>query len=237
MFEPSTYSRRWYSSIVGVLLHRIRLIKLVNISNALKGDSVLEIGSHDLFFYYMIDKKFIDYIGIDIGRENGLYFARKNKKEMGWRRVEIFHGTAEYLPYANAVFDLIFCFETLEHVSNERSAISEMTRVLKPGGRVVISIPIEFGLILLLKFLFRYAIGQREYNLSELSKAVIGREPKKIKRNEHKGYDYRKTILHLQTCGLKIVEENRYPCGWLPDSFNIGVIVVLKKDPLVPKVD
>jgi ubiquinone/menaquinone biosynthesis C-methylase UbiE len=183
----------------------------------------------------MIDKKFINYVTIDIGRENGLYFASKNKREMGWHSVEIFQGTVEYLPYANATFDLIFCFETLEHVANERTAISEMVRVLKPMGRMVISIPIEFGLILFLKFFYRYLIGQKDYTFSELSKAVIGKQLEKIKRDEHKGYDYRKTILNLQTYGLKIMKESRYPFGWLPDSFNIGVIAVLEKEPVTTK--
>lgn len=42
------------------------------------------------------------------------------------------------LPYPDSSFDLVYCVEALEHVPNPKSAIDEMTRVLRPGGRLVI---------------------------------------------------------------------------------------------------
>ena len=42
------------------------------------------------------------------------------------------------LPYPDASFELVYCVEALEHVSNPAAAIAEMTRVLVPGGRLVI---------------------------------------------------------------------------------------------------
>jgi len=40
--------------------------------------------------------------------------------------------------------DVVFCLEVLEHVRNPGKAISEISRVLKPGGRVVGSTPFIF---------------------------------------------------------------------------------------------
>lgn len=48
---------------------------------------------------------------------------------------------AEYLPYRSDLFDTIISNEVLEHVENDRIAAEEMTRVLKPGGRLVIFAP------------------------------------------------------------------------------------------------
>jgi len=42
------------------------------------------------------------------------------------------------LPYANDSYDLVYCVEALEHVPNPDAAISEMVRVLRPGGHLVI---------------------------------------------------------------------------------------------------
>jgi len=48
---------------------------------------------------------------------------------------------AEYVPYRANTFDTILSHEVLEHVQNDRMAISEMARVLIPGGRAIIFCP------------------------------------------------------------------------------------------------
>ncbi len=42
-------------------------------------------------------------------------------------------------------FDLIYCSHVLEHVRDDRAAMREMFRVLKPGGRALIMVPISDG--------------------------------------------------------------------------------------------
>lgn len=48
---------------------------------------------------------------------------------------------AEALPYPENRFDLVLSHEVLEHVQDDRAAVAEMVRVLKPGGRAVIFAP------------------------------------------------------------------------------------------------
>ncbi len=48
---------------------------------------------------------------------------------------------AEYLPYPTAYFDTILSHEVIEHVHDDRMAMQQMVRVLKPGGRAVIFCP------------------------------------------------------------------------------------------------
>jgi len=48
---------------------------------------------------------------------------------------------AEALPYASNIFDTIISHEVLEHVENDLTSVSEMVRVLKVGGRLVIFVP------------------------------------------------------------------------------------------------
>lgn len=48
---------------------------------------------------------------------------------------------AEAVPYKSESFDTILSHEVLEHVNDDRRAVQEMVRVLKPGGRIVIFVP------------------------------------------------------------------------------------------------
>ncbi len=45
------------------------------------------------------------------------------------------------LPFGNATFDRVICSEVLEHVGDDRRAARELTRVLRPGGMLVVSVP------------------------------------------------------------------------------------------------
>ena len=53
-------------------------------------------------------------------------------------------GSVYKLPFEDNSFDLIFCSEVLEHLHEYRDAITEINRVLKPGGKFLASVPAEF---------------------------------------------------------------------------------------------
>lgn len=59
-------------------------------------------------------------------------------------RAEVSHAVvaaAEAVPYQSNTFDTILSHEVLEHVNDDRAAVREMVRVLKPGGRIIIFVP------------------------------------------------------------------------------------------------
>jgi O-antigen biosynthesis protein len=51
------------------------------------------------------------------------------------------HGSILDLPFADASFDAVTCFETIEHVDDDRGALAQLRRVLRPGGVLWISTP------------------------------------------------------------------------------------------------
>lgn len=49
------------------------------------------------------------------------------------------------LPFDDGVFDCVICSEVLEHIADHEQALSELVRVLKPRGQLVVSVPRYFS--------------------------------------------------------------------------------------------
>lgn len=45
------------------------------------------------------------------------------------------------LPFAEGEFDLVIATDVLEHVEDEARAVGELRRVLRPGGRLIVTVP------------------------------------------------------------------------------------------------
>jgi SAM-dependent methyltransferase len=50
-------------------------------------------------------------------------------------------GDAYRLPFADATFDKVIAAEILEHLPADTDAMAELARVLKPGGRLAVTVP------------------------------------------------------------------------------------------------
>ena len=48
------------------------------------------------------------------------------------------------LPFEDNSFDVVFCNHVLEHVDNDQKALSELFRVMKPGGWGILQVPIRY---------------------------------------------------------------------------------------------
>jgi len=51
------------------------------------------------------------------------------------------NGDATCLPFQDATFDRIIASEVMEHIPDDLAALDELTRVLKPGGTMAVTIP------------------------------------------------------------------------------------------------
>jgi len=75
------------------------------------------------------------------GRVIGLEYDFERTVEARINSDKIINAAGEFIPLPSSTFDLILSHEVIEHVQDDRAAICEMIRVLKPGGRVVIFCP------------------------------------------------------------------------------------------------
>ncbi len=93
---------------------------------------VLDVGIGTALFEEFLKGKGIalDVIGID----PDLTMLNEAKK----RGYNVSMGTAEKLPFEDSSFDFVVCLDAI-HATQERKALSEMTRVLRPGGHLLLS--------------------------------------------------------------------------------------------------
>jgi 2-polyprenyl-3-methyl-5-hydroxy-6-metoxy-1,4-benzoquinol methylase len=84
-----------------------------------------------------------------------------------------------HLPFEDAAFDLVVAIDVLEHLRDDQPFLTETSRILKPGGSAVVTVPNGDPRLLANKI--KHAVGMRPeiyghtragYSLAELSEAV-----------------------------------------------------------------
>ena len=102
--------------------------------SALRQQQVLEIGCGGGLISEDLGRRGAQVVGIDPS-QRALEAARMHVKENGLgTQVSFIEGYAETLPFADGSFSVIVCLDVLEHVSDVRTTVQEIARVLAPGG-------------------------------------------------------------------------------------------------------
>jgi SAM-dependent methyltransferase len=76
-------------------------------------------------------------VGVDVAADSVAHAAAKYRRH----NLRYAHGSATAVPLPDAAVDLVVSFETIEHLREHDEMLSELRRVLRPGGRVIISSP------------------------------------------------------------------------------------------------
>lgn len=99
-------------------------------------ESCLEIGCGTGFVLAGIEKAFPDVrlSGSEIYRR-GLEFASRRV-----RRADLFQMDARAIPFEKE-FDVISCFDVLEHIEDDETVLKQMYRALKQGGGIILTVP------------------------------------------------------------------------------------------------
>ena len=84
---------------------------------------LLDVGCGVKPYYPWFEPYVSEYVGLDIEANEGADV----------------HGTIEAIPLEDASFDAVLCSQVLEHCDDPAQGVRELRRVVKPGGRVLLS--------------------------------------------------------------------------------------------------
>ncbi len=120
-------------------LERMKLIR--ELCTPAANEVFLDIGCGEGHYVKQYAKSGCRTVGVDISMGK-LKMARKRLARVN---AELRMADAECLPFADEVFDWVLCSEVMEHLPEPDKALGEIKRILKRGGRAVVSVPTWSG--------------------------------------------------------------------------------------------
>lgn len=101
------------------------------------GKNVLDIASGEGYGGNLLAKYANSVVGVDISMQAVEHANRKYKQP----NLEFRVGSADQIPMSDNSLDIVVSFETLEHHDKHEQMLAEITRVLRPGGLLIMSTP------------------------------------------------------------------------------------------------
>jgi SAM-dependent methyltransferase len=147
-------------------------------------------------------------------------------------------------------YDAVFCMEVLEHVVDPMPILGDFARLLRPGGRLVISVPIETGPPVVVKQIVRRVAGWRgigdypgtsSYGALEMVRSVFAGAQQHIRRpifptadgrqfHDHKGFNWR--VLRAAVAGrFELVRTAMSPFDWAGAHLSTQAWFVARRRP------
>ena len=96
------------------------------------------------------------------------------------------------LSFKDNTFDAILCYHVLEHIEDDKKAISELFRVLKPGGWAILQTPID---------------GDREHTFEDFTITSAEERKKAFGQSDHVRIYGRDYLLRLKNAGFFVKED------------------------------
>jgi len=118
----------------------VRSHMIMNMLDPKAGETILDVGCANARDLIPLCKKGCKCTGIDFS-SSMIEEAKKDLSKNHITDVQVEVGDATNLRFPDKSFDKVYASEVLEHIPDYAKAVSELSRVLKPGGWVVISTP------------------------------------------------------------------------------------------------
>jgi SAM-dependent methyltransferase len=111
------------------------------------GDRLLDLGCGFGRHAYEAARRGADVVALDAGRDEvdrvaAVFAAMAAEGELdAATEVATVQGDGYRLPFHDGAFDRVICSEVLEHLHDDRRAMGELARVLRPGGTMAVTVP------------------------------------------------------------------------------------------------
>jgi ubiquinone/menaquinone biosynthesis C-methylase UbiE len=117
---------------------------LLDVVPDLKERKILDLGSGRGAFIVECAKNKVSAEGLELNKDY-IELSLKRAKEAGVS-ISVKEGVGERLPFPDSSFDFVNMCEVIEHVNSPKEVLREVYRVLKPGGKVYVSVPNRYGM-------------------------------------------------------------------------------------------
>jgi SAM-dependent methyltransferase len=178
-------------------------------------------------------------------------------RQIAWEKTgrEFLYGyLPDNIPVAPSSVDLICLFDVLEHVDEDEASLAAMRRLLKPGGRILLTVPAhqwmwsthDVGLHHMRRYsrrLLRNRIKQADYRIEKLTYinsalfpvAVLARLADRLRRSDvASGQSMPPQPLNAAMKALFSAERMIVPNAALP--FGVSLLAVFTKDEAADRV-
>lgn len=139
------HPRGFLGNIAGMIRaweNRERNALVIELLDVQRADYILEIGFGPGWAIQQVSLRAVEgfVAGVDVSETMVRQASQRNAAAIRAGRVELKQGSAAARPYGDAVFDKAFAVNAFQIWPEPLEGLKEIRRVLKPGGRVVITI-------------------------------------------------------------------------------------------------
>jgi len=123
---------------LGNLAESPRIQNMLKILNqlSLEKRNILDIGCYDGTFLSLVKKRNNNFFGLEASD-----WGVERSGQKGIEVTQYFFDDKTNMPYEDNIFDFIVAGEIIEHIYDTDYFLSEIMRILKPGGKILISTP------------------------------------------------------------------------------------------------
>lgn len=124
----------------------IERIKKYVLGDSHKGKVLIDIATGSGYVAVEMAKLGLNVIATDLTPE-AIENLKRYKRQLGFKNLTLKKCFAEKIPLPDNSVDYIVANAILEHIPNEMQAVKEWKRILKPGGKMFITVPLKYQYI------------------------------------------------------------------------------------------
>jgi ubiquinone/menaquinone biosynthesis C-methylase UbiE len=135
---------RWFATPLGDLVDEVEKQAVFALMPEVLGQHILEMGCGTGSFALALAHRGAQMAGCDC---SGPMLARAKDKVSGQGlHLPLTRGRSSHLPFRDESFDEVICILALDFMEDKKTAFQEMTRLLRPGGFLVVGMLNRFSL-------------------------------------------------------------------------------------------
>ena len=228
--------------------HHARFAKALDLAAAFRGRRVLDFGCGDATFLALLaDSPNAPSLGIGAEIEEAVVQSNRERFANRPSLRFVLQSELDRPEYAGQQ-DAITCMEVFEHVEDQDVYLNLFQELLRPGGQLLVSVPVETGLAVVVKQAARQVAGWMgaphypgvsPYTWGELTRSVFAgptqhverplhRDPQGFASYCHKGFNW-KVLREKIARRFEVTAIHASPIGWLPPGLNSQVWIAARK--------